>query len=64
MSTAAAAAAADVPAVCREWCGELHGAEGQQLAWVTPRQLHDYAMPAADIPLVNPVLAALAADTR
>jgi hypothetical protein len=51
------------PAVCRAWSGELHGAEGQQLSWVTAHQLRDYAMPAADIPLVNPVLAALAADT-
>lgn len=46
--------------VCRAWAGEPHGAEGQALAWVTPRQLQDYAMPAADIPLVAPVLAALA----
>lgn len=47
-------------AVCRKWAGELHGAEGQQLSWVTARQLHDYAMPAADVPLVPPVLEAMA----
>ena len=47
-------------AVCRKWVGEPHGAEGQQLAWVSARQLQDYAMPAADIPLVPPVLQAMA----
>lgn len=46
-------------AVCRRWCGELHGVEGQQLAWVSARQLQDYAMPAADIHLVQPVLEAM-----
>lgn len=48
-----------LPTVCREWGGEPHGAEGQQLAWVSARQLQDYAMPAADIPLVPPVLQAM-----
>jgi 8-oxo-dGTP diphosphatase len=47
--------------VCREWSGELRGVEGQQLAWVTPRQLADYPMPAADVPLVEPVLQAMEA---
>lgn len=50
-------------AVCRRWQGELHGAEGQQLAWVSVRQLREYAMPAADIPLVDPVVQAIAAST-
>jgi hypothetical protein len=51
-------------AVCRRWCGELHGVEGQQLAWVSVRQLQDYAMPAADIPLVQPVLDAMQEGSR
>jgi 8-oxo-dGTP diphosphatase len=47
--------------VCRKWCGELRGVEGQALAWVTPRELRDYPMPAADVPLVDPVLQAMEA---
>ncbi|MCY1288911.1 Thiamine-phosphate synthase [compost metagenome] len=33
--------------------GEPHGAEGQPLAWVTTRQLGDYAFPAANQPIVQ-----------
>ncbi|OEC35463.1 8-oxo-dGTP diphosphatase [Pseudomonas cuatrocienegasensis] len=32
--------------------GEPHGAEGQPLAWVSPRQLNDYSFPAANAPIV------------
>lgn len=32
--------------------GEPHGAEGQPLAWVSPRQLPDYEFPAANRPIV------------
>lgn len=32
--------------------GEAHGAEGQPLAWVTPRRLPDYDFPAANRPIV------------
>ncbi|MDD2051458.1 Nudix family hydrolase [Pseudomonas putida] len=32
--------------------GEPHGAEGQPLAWVTARELSDYAFPAANQPIV------------
>ncbi|UVE18615.1 Nudix family hydrolase [Pseudomonas sp. LS44] len=32
--------------------GEAHGAEGQPLAWVGPRQLGDYDFPAANRPIV------------
>ena len=32
--------------------GEPHGAEGQPLAWVSPRQLGDYEFPAANRPIV------------
>jgi 8-oxo-dGTP diphosphatase len=38
--------------VCRRWQGRLRGAEGQELAWVRPLRLRDYAMPPADIPLI------------
>ena len=38
--------------VCRRWQGRPHPVEGGQLKWVRPRQLRDYPMPAADIPLI------------
>lgn len=34
------------------YVGEPHGAEGQPLAWVGPRQLADYEFPAANRPIV------------
>lgn len=33
--------------------GEPHGAEGQPLAWVSPRQLPEYQFPAANQPIVQ-----------
>ncbi|KAF1051256.1 MAG: 8-oxo-dGTP diphosphatase [Stenotrophomonas maltophilia] len=33
--------------------GEPHGAEGQPLAWVRPRELGDYEFPAANAPIVQ-----------
>ncbi|WP_277052087.1 Nudix family hydrolase [Zestomonas thermotolerans] len=33
--------------------GEAHGAEGQPLAWVTPRELGNYEFPAANRPIVR-----------
>ncbi|HUR42781.1 MAG TPA: (deoxy)nucleoside triphosphate pyrophosphohydrolase [Aestuariivirga sp.] len=38
--------------VCRRWTGMARGVEGQELAWVKPLKLRDYAMPPADIPLI------------
>jgi 8-oxo-dGTP diphosphatase len=38
--------------VCRRWQGEIRALEGQELAWVRPVRLGDYAMPPADKPLV------------
>jgi hypothetical protein len=37
--------------------------EGQQLAWVAPQQLREYQMPAADIPLIQPLLQAMGSTT-
>ncbi|MDH3474569.1 MAG: 8-oxo-dGTP diphosphatase MutT [Rhodospirillales bacterium] len=37
---------------CRVWRGEITPREGQELAWVRPARLGDYAMPPADEPLV------------
>ena len=37
---------------CRLWQGQAIPQEGQQLAWVRPARLFDYAMPPADEPLV------------
>ncbi|MFP4609448.1 MAG: Nudix family hydrolase [Thiohalophilus sp.] len=44
----------DVQAV-RAFDGEAHGREGQPVRWVAPAQLNDYAMPAANRPIVNAV---------
>ena len=38
--------------VCRRWNGSVHGAEGQELLWVKPLKLRDFAMPPADKPLI------------
>ena len=38
--------------VCRKWNGVVRGQEGQELAWVKPNKLRDYAMPPADEPLI------------
>ncbi|WP_417627782.1 8-oxo-dGTP diphosphatase MutT [Pararhodobacter aggregans] len=40
---------------CRRWEGIVAPREGQTLAWVRARDLTDYPMPAADIPLI-PIL--------
>ncbi len=40
---------------CRKWQGIVHGAEGQNLAWVRPQNMADYPMPPADLPLI-PIL--------
>jgi 8-oxo-dGTP diphosphatase len=37
---------------CRRWSGTPCGREGQRLAWVRARDLRDYPMPPADVPLV------------
>ncbi|HEY5597912.1 MAG TPA: (deoxy)nucleoside triphosphate pyrophosphohydrolase [Kiloniellales bacterium] len=38
--------------VCRTWAGTVRAVEGQELAWVRPARLGDYAMPPADAPLI------------
>lgn len=40
---------------CRKWEGQPVAREGQVLKWVRPRDMRDYPMPEADIPLI-PVL--------
>ncbi len=42
--------------ICRKWEGQVRGREGQELAWVKPVRLRDYPMPAADIPLIAPLI--------
>lgn len=37
---------------CRKWQGSVQSREGQALKWVRPRDLRDYPMPPADIPLI------------
>lgn len=38
--------------VCRVWKGQMQALEGQQLKWVRPSAMRDFAMPPADEPLV------------
>ncbi|CUH23391.1 CTP pyrophosphohydrolase [Jannaschia seosinensis] len=40
---------------CRKWEGQPMARERQELRWVRPRDLRDYPMPPADLPLI-PVL--------
>lgn len=40
---------------CRKWAGTPQAREGQTLKWVRARDLRDYPMPPADIPLI-PIL--------
>jgi 8-oxo-dGTP diphosphatase len=49
--------------VCRRWDGTVRAQEGQKLAWVKSRELRNYAMPPADVPLV-PALVELMPPSR
>lgn len=40
---------------CRKWEGTPIAKEGQTLKWVLPKDLRNYPMPAADVPLI-PIL--------
>ena len=40
---------------CRKWNGTPIPKEGQVLKWVAPRDMRDYPMPPADLPLI-PIL--------
>lgn len=37
---------------CRRWKGIVQPREGQRLAWVRARDLRNYEMPPADVPLI------------
>lgn len=37
---------------CRKWQGVPRSIEGQEMAWVHPRDLRRYDMPPADLPLI------------
>lgn len=41
--------------ICRKWQGIVAPKEGQKLKWVYAKELRDYPMPDADIPLI-PIL--------
>lgn len=41
--------------ICRKWQGIVAPKEGQKLKWVCAKELRNYRMPAADIPLI-PIL--------
>jgi 8-oxo-dGTP diphosphatase len=38
--------------LCRQWDGVISAREGQTVAWVRARNLVDYPMPPADLPLI------------
>lgn len=38
--------------ICRRWWGIVKPTEGQMLKWVRAKDLRDYPMPEADIPLI------------
>lgn len=38
--------------LCRKWTGIPQSLEGQALRWVWPKNLSDYPMPPADVPLI------------
>jgi 8-oxo-dGTP diphosphatase len=38
--------------VCRRWKGIAQALEGQELKWVFAKNLRDYPMPPADLPLI------------
>lgn len=42
--------------ICRKWRGIARACEGQELKWVRPESLREYAMPPADAPLVAQLL--------
>jgi 8-oxo-dGTP diphosphatase len=46
--------------ICRRWEGIVTAREGQELAWVRPQRLNDYAMPPADEPLIPHLIELLA----
>ena len=41
--------------ICRKWAGIPAPKEGQTLKWVRPKDMRNYAMPPADLPLI-PIL--------
>ncbi len=41
--------------ICRKWVDIAHPKEGQTLKWVFPKDMWDYPMPPADLPLI-PIL--------
>ena len=45
--------------LCRRWSGIPRALEGQTLKWVRATELRSYPMPAADIPLIPPLIESL-----
>jgi 8-oxo-dGTP diphosphatase len=42
--------------VCRRWQGIPRPLEGQAVRWVRAKELRDYPMPPADVPLIAPLI--------
>jgi hypothetical protein len=49
---------------CCRWAGEVAPQEGQKVVWAGRQQLLGCEMPPADIPLIEPVLAAMVEAAR
>ncbi|MGI9481488.1 MAG: 8-oxo-dGTP diphosphatase MutT [Hyphomicrobiales bacterium] len=45
--------------VCRRWSGTAIGRESQEMKWVKPLRLREFAMPPADEPLIAHLIDAL-----
>lgn len=41
---------------CRVWGGVVEAREGQQMKWVPPRQLYNYPLLPADVPLIAQII--------
>jgi 8-oxo-dGTP diphosphatase len=50
--------------ICRRWEGVVTAMEGQEIAWVRPQRLKEYAMPPADIPLIPHLIELLSEPSR
>mmetsp|Transcript_11458 Transcript_11458/g.23955 ORF Transcript_11458/g.23955 Transcript_11458/m.23955 type:complete len:218 (-) Transcript_11458:269-922(-) len=45
---------------CTKWSGDPTPLEGQQITWAASDELHTFEMPAADVPLIEPIQRAMA----
>lgn len=46
--------------LCGKWEGDIMSLDGQEVGWFTPAEMHNLAMPPADMPLVERLKSVLA----